>query len=150
MIRASHTSLVLLPVQLDSRGVRQEEVVAGDVRLGGGVAAEVAAGAPGGGEVAVAVPVGGHHPGLVDGEPVLHTVTVCPKAKICEPREIVPAKCMHGSHSHKTRPGQHVGMQIGGLILVRADTELKVQIDGQLNTYTILGLSQPLYWSCST
>ena len=94
MIRASHTSLVLLPVQLDSRGVRQEEVVAGDVRLGGGVPAEVAAGAPGRGEVAVAVPVGGHHPGLVDGEPVLHTVTVCPEAKICEPREIVPAECM--------------------------------------------------------
>jgi hypothetical protein len=36
--------------------------------------------------------VGGHHPGLVDGEPVLHAITVCLKAKICEPREIVPAE----------------------------------------------------------
>jgi hypothetical protein len=63
-----------------------------DVRLGGGVPTEAAAGASGRGEEAVSVAVGGHHPGLVDGEPVLHTVTVRLEAKIRELGEIFPAK----------------------------------------------------------
>ena len=79
------TCLVLLAVQFDGGGVRQEKVVAGDVRLGGGVATEVAAGASARGEEAVTVAMGGHHPGLVDGEPVLHPVAICLEAEIREP-----------------------------------------------------------------
>ena len=83
--------LVLVAVDLDGGGVGEEEVVAGDVGLGGGVPAEAASGAPAGGEEAVAVAVGGHHPGLVDGEPVLHPVAVRLEAEVGEVGEVRPA-----------------------------------------------------------
>lgn len=54
--------------------------MAGDVRLGGGIAAKLATGASGRGEEGVSVAMASHHPGLIDGEPILHLITVCLKA----------------------------------------------------------------------
>lgn len=85
-------SLVLLPVYLDSGSMRQEKVMAGDVRFGGRIPTEPATSASARGKEAVTVAVRGHHPGLIDGKPVLHPVTVCLKAEVCKGCKITPAK----------------------------------------------------------
>jgi hypothetical protein len=82
--------------------MRKKKVMAGDVRLGGGIAAEVATSASARGEEGVSVAMASHHLGLVDGEPKLHPIAVCLKAKICECCEIRPAK-IYDSHNQRKK-----------------------------------------------
>jgi len=83
----------------------QEKVMAGDVRLGGGIAAEMATGASARREEGVSVAMVSHHIGLVDGEPKLHPIAICLEAKIRECCEIRPAKMI--AIIRKKKSSQH-------------------------------------------